>query len=240
MSNPGAVSRETVSPQPADEQVRAALCARYPAAGDALAHYAGLLADAGVTRGLIGPRERPRLWSGTWPTARCSRRSWIRGSGWSTWGPGPACPACRSRSSAPTCRSCCVEPLLRRATFLREAVSELGLEDRVEVRRSRAEDLTGPLGDVVTARAVAPLDRLAAWTLPLVAIGGSLLALKGGAATEEAQLAGAALARLGGGAGRGRTVRHRCVVEPAHASGRRRLRRLPCRSRRHERGRARR
>ena len=92
-----------------------------------------------------------------------------------------------------------VEPLLRRATFLREVVTELGLGGRVEVLRSRAEDLTGPLGDVVTARAVAPLERLAAWTLPLAAIGGELLALKGDGAAEEARAAGAALARLGGG-----------------------------------------
>ena len=199
MSNPGAVSRETVSPQPADEQVRAALCARYPAAGDALAHYAGLLADAGVTRGLIGPRERPRLWSRHLANSAVLEEIVDQGVRVVDVGSGAGLPGLPLALVRPDLQVVLVEPLLRRATFLREAVSELGLEDRVEVRRSRAEDLTGPLGDVVTARAVAPLDRLAAWTLPLVAIGGSLLALKGDAATEEAQLAGAALARLGGG-----------------------------------------
>ena len=65
----------------------------------------------------------------------------------------------------------------------------LGLADRVEVRRARAEELAGGLADVVTARAVAPLDRLAGWTLPLVRVGGTLLALKGASAEEEVAVA---------------------------------------------------
>ncbi|MBW8822423.1 MAG: 16S rRNA (guanine(527)-N(7))-methyltransferase RsmG, partial [Streptomyces sp.] len=90
-----------------------------------------------------------------------------------------------------------VEPLLRRATFLSEAVTELGLRNTL-VRRSRAEDLHGTLlVDVVTARAVAPLDRLAGWALPLLREGGRLLALKGERAAEELATAGPALRRLG-------------------------------------------
>ena len=74
-----------------------------------------------------------------------------------------------------------LEPLARRVAFLTRCVDRLGL-DRVTVVRGRAEE--GPsaqLGgaDVVTARAVAPLDRLAGWCLPLLRPGGRLLAMKG-------------------------------------------------------------
>ena len=102
-----------------------------------------------------------------------------------------------------------VEPLLRRATFLQEAVSHLGLSG-VEVRRGRAEELHGTLtADVVTARAVAPLDRLAGWCLPLVRPGGSLLAMKGARAEQELESARPVLERLGATA---------CTVE-THGEG---------------------
>jgi 16S rRNA (guanine527-N7)-methyltransferase len=78
-----------------------------------------------------------------------------------------------------------VEPLLRRTTFLDEVVSELGL-DHVTVRRGRAEDLHGSeTFDVVTSRAVAPLERLLGWSMPLVAPDGALVAMKGQSIAEE-------------------------------------------------------
>jgi 16S rRNA (guanine527-N7)-methyltransferase len=93
-----------------------------------------------------------------------------------------------------------VEPLERRTTFLSEVVSDLGL-DNVAVLRARAEDAVGklPLADIVTARAVAPLDRLAAWCLPLARVGGRLLALKGATAADEIAAHRDAIIRLGGG-----------------------------------------
>ncbi len=82
-----------------------------------------------------------------------------------------------------------IEPLLRRSTFLSEAVAELGLGDRVTVWRGRAEEAASQSGfqpvDVVTARAVAPLERLVGWTVPLLAVGGRLVALKGSSAAQE-------------------------------------------------------
>lgn len=89
-----------------------------------------------------------------------------------------------------------IEPLLRRTRFLDEAVSALGL-DNVIVRRARAEDVRETY-DVVTARAVAPLDKLGRWCLPLVKKNGVLLALKGRTAQEEVDAAAATLRRLGG------------------------------------------
>jgi len=98
----------------------------------------------------------------------------------------------------PDIRVLLIEPLLRRATFLSEAVAALGLKDRVEVVRGRAEDQSLSV-EVVTARAVAPLDRLAGWTLPLTGVGGIVLAVKGEGAAEEVAASGQALERLGGG-----------------------------------------
>jgi 16S rRNA (guanine527-N7)-methyltransferase len=92
-----------------------------------------------------------------------------------------------------------VEPLLRRSTFLTEAVEHLQLSERVEVIRARAEDSPALVGtfDVATARAVAPLPRLLAWTVPLLRPGGRLVALKGRSAAEEVAAAAAEIATCG-------------------------------------------
>jgi 16S rRNA (guanine527-N7)-methyltransferase len=90
-----------------------------------------------------------------------------------------------------------VEPMQRRTDFLTEVSAELGLSN-VSVRRARAEELADELAvDVVTARAVAPLERLARWTLPLLSKGGLLLALKGKTAADELTRAIPALRRMG-------------------------------------------
>jgi 16S rRNA (guanine527-N7)-methyltransferase len=90
-----------------------------------------------------------------------------------------------------------LEPMLRRVRFLEECVRDLGLEN-TQVRRGRAEDLAGQLAaDVVTARAVAPLDRLAVLALGLVRPGGIVLAIKGVNAPQEVAAARPALRKLG-------------------------------------------
>ena len=93
-----------------------------------------------------------------------------------------------------------VEPLARRATFLTEVITELGLT-QVQVLRARAEECVRDLApaSVVTARAVAPLDRLVAWCLPLAAVGGRLLAFKGVTAMEEVAEHYDVIEKLGGG-----------------------------------------
>src|SRR6185369_10635166 len=108
-----------------------------------------------------------------------------------------------------------IEPLARRTAFLSEAVAALGL-DRTTVVRARAEECVGklPLADVVTARAVAPLDRLAGWCLPLTAIGGRLLALKGASAAAELAEHADALVRLGAGTAAVRSCGEALLAEP--------------------------
>jgi 16S rRNA (guanine527-N7)-methyltransferase len=95
-----------------------------------------------------------------------------------------------------------VEPLLRRATFLDDVVQQLRLQDRVRVVRARVEDVDtiGLLGDAawVTARAVAPLDRLVRWCLPLLRPHGALLAIKGSSAGKELAEHRSTIQALGG------------------------------------------
>lgn len=160
--------------------------------------YAELLADAGVKRGLIGPREVPRLW--TRHLLNCAVLSEAVPEGVSVCdvGSGAGLPGIPLALVRPDLRITLLEPLLRRTTFLQEVVELLELE-HVTVVRGRAEEVLGTLKPVhvVTARAVAPLDRLAGWGVPLLRPYGEMLALKGDTAEEELRGARAALGKLG-------------------------------------------
>ncbi|MBB6174434.1 16S rRNA (guanine527-N7)-methyltransferase [Nocardiopsis mwathae] len=147
--------------------------------------YAELLADAGVERGLIGPREVPRLWERHLMNCAVVEEVIPQGAEVIDIGSGAGLPGVVLGILRPDLRIVLLEPLLRRTVFLRECVELLGLEN-VTVRRGRAEEAKGELqADVVTARAVAPLARLGGWALPLLRPGGSLLALKGEQAEAE-------------------------------------------------------
>ncbi len=159
--------------------------------------FAALLAGPGVERGLLGPRETPRLWERH--LLNCASLSSLVEDGQVVLdiGSGAGLPGLVLAIQRPEVQVVLVEALQRRATFLSEAVEELGLRNTL-VRRVRAEDLHGKLEvDVVTARAVAPVDRLAGWALPLLHAGGRLLALKGEQAAVELAAAGPVLHRLG-------------------------------------------
>jgi 16S rRNA (guanine527-N7)-methyltransferase len=164
--------------------------------------YARLLVTDGVVRGLIGPREAPRIWERH--LINCGVISALIPNGASVVdvGSGAGLPGIVLAVARPDLSITLVEPLARRTAFLTEAVTALGLESTVTVVRGRAEDVVAgpPAGaDVVTARAVAPLDRLAGWCLPLARTGGRLLALKGASAVDEVTEHRAAIHRLGGG-----------------------------------------
>ena len=157
--------------------------------------YADLLASAGVERGLIGPREVPRLWKRHLLNCAVVVPRVPIGASVADVGSGAGLPGLVWAIARPDLQVTLIEPLLRRTVFLEEAVDVLGL-DQVTVVRSRAEDLTEQF-DVVTARAVAPLEKLAAWCLPLVRPGGVLLALKGRTAEEEVASSRVSLHKLG-------------------------------------------
>ncbi|MCY9786629.1 16S rRNA (guanine(527)-N(7))-methyltransferase RsmG [Nocardiopsis sp. EMB25] len=147
--------------------------------------YAELLADDGVRRGLIGPREVPRLWERHLINCAVVEELLPEGAEVVDIGSGAGLPGLVLALLRPDIRVTLLEPLLRRTVFLNEAVETLGLAN-VVVRRGRAEEAHGELyTDFVTARAVAPLPRLAGWALPLLRKGGSLLALKGEQAEAE-------------------------------------------------------
>jgi 16S rRNA (guanine527-N7)-methyltransferase len=159
--------------------------------------FGDLLAGEGVVRGLIGPREVGRLWDRHLLNCLAAAELAPPGSRVLDLGSGAGLPGVVWAVARPDLAVELVEPLLRRATWLKEVVEVLGLRDTV-VTRARAEDLHGKRAvDLVTARAVAPLDRLAGSALPLLRPGGALLALKGSSAVEELEQSRAALARLG-------------------------------------------
>ena len=145
--------------------------------------YVDLLTSAGVERGLIGPREVPRIWERHVLNCAVVVPRVPMGATVADVGSGAGLPGLVWAIARPDLHVTLIEPLLRRTTFLEETIEALGL-DQVTVLRARAEDVHESF-DVVTARAVAPLEKLARWCLPLVRPGGVLLALKGRTAQEE-------------------------------------------------------
>lgn len=159
--------------------------------------YAALLAGDGVVRGLIGPREAPRLWDRHLLNCAVLHELIPPDSTVGDIGSGAGLPGLVLAIARPDVRVTLVEPLLRRTSFLEEAVSALGL-DNVEVVRARADALHGERRfDIVTSRAVAPLDRLLGWSMPLVAAHGALVAMKGSSVRDEIEAAEPVLRELG-------------------------------------------
>jgi len=156
--------------------------------------YVDLLASDGVTRGLIGPREIPRLWDRHILNSAALDGLIPSGSRVIDVGSGAGLPGIPLAILRPDLEMTLLEPLLRRSTFLVEAVEALHLSS-VRVIRGRAEDHTEQY-DVVTSRALAPLGRLLGWCNPLRSPGGVILALKGQSAAEEITTATSTLAQL--------------------------------------------
>lgn len=170
--------------------------------GDRMAlalRYEELLAGAGVTRGLIGPREVERLWDRHILNSAAVAELIEPGAWVVDIGSGAGLPGIPVAIARPDLRVTLVEPMLRRTEFLNEAVAELGIT--ADVVRGRAEDpavrerLSG--ADVVLSRAVAGLDKLARWSLPLLRPGGRMLALKGERAEVEVADHRAAMGKMG-------------------------------------------
>lgn len=159
--------------------------------------YAELLAGAGVERGLIGSAETARIWDRHLLNSAVVAELIPRCASVADLGSGAGLPGLVLAISLPSSVLTLIEPMERRTAFLNECVAELGLVN-VEVRRGRAEDLSGRISaDVVTSRAVARLDRLAVLAAGLARPGGQVLAIKGAAASRELEEARPVLGRLG-------------------------------------------
>jgi 16S rRNA (guanine527-N7)-methyltransferase len=153
--------------------------------------YVARLASDGVTRGLIGPREVPRLWERHILNSAAVAEAVPEGARVVDVGSGAGLPGIPLGLARPDVELTLVEPMARRVEFLEEVVADLAVPAglRWRVVRGRAEERSvatavGPV-DVVTARAVAPLPRLVGWCRGLMRPGARLVALVGASALAE-------------------------------------------------------
>ncbi len=161
----------------------------------AIEEYARLLEDEGEVRGLIGPHERPRLWSRHLVNSAAVLDFLPRSGQVLDVGSGAGFPGIVIAAARPDLDVHLAEPMQRRCEWLEDVVGALGL-DNVTVHQVRAEELRGKgRADVVTARAVANMSKLIKLTSKLIAPHGSLVALKGRRAPDEVETAAGELKR---------------------------------------------
>lgn len=165
---------------------------------DLAKRYVEHLATSGTERGLIGPREVPRLWSRHVLNCAVIQSAIARNSHVADVGSGAGLPGLCLAIARPDLELTLIEPLERRVIWLQEVVDDLGL-DNVTIMRTRAELAVGMVdADVVTARAVSALTNLAGLTIPLLNGSGEVVAIKGRSASEEIEKAGKVIRKLGG------------------------------------------
>ena len=179
-----------------------------PAAAEVFGERLGLarmywkaLATDGVERGLIGPREVPRLWDRHILNCAVIGELIPTGASVVDIGSGAGLPGIPLAIARPDLKIALVEPLLRRTRFLAEFAEASGLDFVIVRGRAEQPGVIKEVGgaDVATSRAVAPLEKLAKWSLPLIHEHGQMLAMKGSSAAEEISRDRAALTRLGAG-----------------------------------------
>lgn len=147
--------------------------------------YVHMLEEEGEIRGLVGPREMPRLWSRHAVNAAAvldflPRTGQILDIGSGAGLPGIIIAICRPELDVHL-----AEPMQRRCEWLSNVIDHLAL-DNVTLHQVRAEELRGKgQADAITARAVANMSKLIRMTTKLIAPGGSLVALKGRRAPIE-------------------------------------------------------
>ena len=158
------------------------LLAHFPGREEQIQRYAELLSSTGIERGLIGPKEGDRIWERH--IANCIPITTIIPNGVrvADIGSGAGLPGIVIALARPDLKVSLIEPLQRRVDFLNEVVAELALE--VEVIRGRAERVKKQF-EIVTARAVAPLEKLIQISWHMIPRGGCLMAIKGESAADE-------------------------------------------------------
>jgi 16S rRNA (guanine527-N7)-methyltransferase len=157
----------------------------FPGQEHAIRAYAEFLTTAGIERGLIGPREGERIWERHIFNCLPVTQLLPQGASLFDIGSGAGLPGIVIALARPDLKVTLIEPLERRVEFLNEAVAAIaaaGVE--IEVIRGRAQDVKKS-ADFVTARAVAPMEKLKKMSWHMVKTGGSLLAMKGESAANE-------------------------------------------------------
>ena len=152
-----------------------------------LDQFAQILIEDGVKLGLLGPREVDRIWDRH--ILNCAAISELITDGQSIIdiGSGAGLPGLVLAILNPQSKVTLIEPMQRRSDFLTNTVKKLDLKN-VSILKDRAENVSVQ-AQVVTSRAVAPLNKLLEWSLPLVFKNGKVLAIKGEKATDELVLA---------------------------------------------------
>ena len=177
----------SVSPAAPGDRVSESVAALFGPRLDLAQRYAEVLAGAGVERGLLGPREVDRLWDRHLLNSAAVSELLDPGERIVDIGSGAGLPGLPLAIARPDLEIVLLEPLLRRSDFLREVVAELGLP--VDVVRGRAEEpwVREQIGekDAAVSRAVAALDKLTKWSMPLLRTGGRMVAIKGEQAPDE-------------------------------------------------------
>nr|WP_077488373.1 16S rRNA (guanine(527)-N(7))-methyltransferase RsmG [Sinomonas mesophila] len=181
---------------------------------DVARRYVGHLATSGLERGLIGPREVPRLWSRHVLNCAVVESEFPEGASVADVGSGAGLPGLCLAIARPDLSLTLIEPLERRVAWLEEVIADLELGN-VRVLRGRAEQAVGEVDvDFVTARAVSALSTLIPITLPLLGGEGSLVAIKGRSAADEVQKATKALKKYKGHSAEVHTVGDGLLDEP--------------------------
>ena len=159
--------------------------------------YHDSLATVAAERGFIGPKEVDRLWERHILNCAVAAEAFDEGASVADVGSGAGLPGIPLAIARPDLQLTLIEPLLKRSTYLKEVKEQLGL-DNVTVVRGRAEEQKRGQFDAVTSRAVAPLGKLAGWSLPLVRHGGAMVAMKGASVSEELERDEAQIRKAGG------------------------------------------
>lgn len=161
--------------------------------------YAQMLREQGELRGLIGPREVPRLWERHILNSAAVVPYLKDADSVADVGSGAGLPGVIVAIMLPETEVFLIEPMERRTTWLAEVVEELGLSN-VEIKRGRAQEFDGAFEvDVVTCRAVGALSKLVPVAMPLVKVGGEMVLLKGRNVRDEFEGARRALRKFGVG-----------------------------------------
>ena len=152
----------------------------FPQRQEEILAYAQFLITAGIERGLIGPRDGERIWERHIFNCLPVTQLLPQGASLFDIGSGAGLPGIVIALARPDLSVTLIEPLERRVEFLKEATAGTS----IEVIRGRAQDVKKS-ADFVTARAVAPLEKLKKMSWHMVKTGGALLAMKGEGAAAE-------------------------------------------------------
>ncbi|WP_434922454.1 16S rRNA (guanine(527)-N(7))-methyltransferase RsmG [Glutamicibacter sp. PAEs-4] len=181
---------------------------------DLAKRYVEHLATSGIERGLLGPREVPRLWSRHVLNCAVIEEVMDKDAEVADVGSGAGLPGLCLAIARPDLKLTLIEPLERRCIWLSEVIEDLGLTN-VTVMRGRAEQMVDVVNArYVTARAVSALTNLAGLTIPLLHGQGELIAIKGRSAAEEIAKATKAIRKLGGKETEVLTVGETILAEP--------------------------